>query len=594
MLAVHDVVRHIKVTGLAARFMGLMMLWALLVASLSQHVVHGVRIVSTGEQLQLGGQRIRYLSEFLAGVEGNFTSELAEVKAVQPETADRGEEANGNVDTEYAMDQSDKFYKVTAEVEKQSVRLLQELLPVAGALLKITGGDKGNSKLCGDVRCGINAICTQTRKGAQCLCAPGFYGDGLLCREPTSYIPQKLLKEGVEGASERIHDLEMIALDADRIAMVYRNADRNNRGYLMLGAVDGLTVDWATPELFSTGEDGDKIQAWEPRIAGDGNKLVINFRTAKEDGDCYVLSADLDPGMGKAFVEFSPVIKTCEKSGSGPMAGILFAPSTYAMFVNRQALDGKFTGEATLFELQRFKVQPSAVDPVQFANAPVGDLRARKMSPTTFLLEFSRTPRLEDNKEVQQEAVLSFGKFEEGSLTLLPGTVSAEPENIKQVQFRDVAVLSNSTAYLSYAVGASSSAVLKTVKITPRAKGKKIAFVTTRVLKRPGYAPFVTPVSAPLPAPPGSATGDALPPEHMVINFYAPEGAKNTVVEFCTVSPDTGVIDEETCVEKVLPGDKKMKELRALNMGGGRIVVTFTAEEDSIPYYLVYGVFRTT
>ena len=79
-------------------------------------------------------------------------------------------------------------------------------------------------------------------QGAQCFCAPGYYGDGLDCREPPTYTPKQLLNEGIDGQSEPVHDLEMVSLGNNRIALVYRNSARLNRGYLMLGSVDGVQV----------------------------------------------------------------------------------------------------------------------------------------------------------------------------------------------------------------------------------------------------------------------------------------------------------------------------------------------------------------
>ncbi|CAD7941882.1 unnamed protein product [Amoebophrya sp. A120] len=390
------------------------------------------------------GTRMQYLTKYLSEHRGAFESQLSEAQAQQPVIAQEATAADENADTEYTMTQAAKFYDITKQLQAQSVVAMQELLQVTDALLKVVGVN-GNGQQCGNVKCGLHAVCTQTTQGAQCLCQPGYFGDGLKCSEPPTYLPKKLLTDGLNGLDERVLDLSMIPLGADRILVVYRNADRNNRGYLLLGTIRGTILEWGTPEMFSVNDKKEKVQAWDPSVVaapgadGTNGKIVIAFRSAQADGDCLAVSADIDDSMGRGFMEWSPTVKFCEQQANSRIVGQLFPEenSYIAMFNRRSAAEGTFSGAALTFDLERFKMTPSTADPVQFSDTAVSDLRTARMSSTGFLLEFSRAPREDEENggTVQQDAVVTYGMVEEGALTFLPAAISAFPKDMKKILY---------------------------------------------------------------------------------------------------------------------------------------------------------------
>eukprot|EP00392_Amoebophrya_sp_AT5.2_P002786 g2791.t1 len=528
-----------------------------------------------------GGTRLQYLAKYLSKARAKFVQQLNETATSATAVAAAKVSANENADTEYAMQQTGEMYNITQQLQQQSTAVMNELLQVSDAFLKVSGsGEGGNEMQCGNVRCGQNGICTQTTRGAQCLCAPGFFGDGLKCLQPPTYRPKPLLSDGESGADERIHDVAMTAVGNGRVAIVYRNSDRSNRGYLLLGTVVGTSVEFATPEMFSFMESGEKTEAWEPSVVGEGTKIVVSFRTARQDGDCMAISADLDTTMGKSFLEWSPAARFCQQSASHPLAGQLFlAQNLYVAFGNN--------GEAVLFDLERFKIAQSAVDPVQFSDLPVRSVQAVKMGPSAFLLEFARAPKIDETSgaTLQQEAVLMYGMLAEGALTFLPGSVSAEPSDMKQITARDLASVSATTAYLNYAVGSSGVSVFKTLLVNPKAKKKepKLQWVTTRQLKHPGMVPFMSAVTSPTPGVAAAAP--------MVISFYAPQGEKQTLVEFCPLNPVTAEVDQAECQERSLAGPVQMKEMRAVDIGEGKLVLVFTDEQTDAASYMMFGLF---
>jgi hypothetical protein len=136
-----------------------------------------------------------------------------------------------------------------------------------------------------------------TTEGAQCICDQGYMGDGTECALPRAMaVPNFVLTDGPLGKSKQIAEVHVSTFGGAgsdtgtrpagkaRIAVVYRNLERKNKGYLVIGTAEGENVEWSAPMRFS-----EKTEAWEPVVAGfeGDNKIVVAWRDREERGKCW-------------------------------------------------------------------------------------------------------------------------------------------------------------------------------------------------------------------------------------------------------------------------------------------------------------------
>eukprot|EP00930_Biecheleria_cincta_P029082 TRINITY_DN2023_c0_g2_i1.p1 TRINITY_DN2023_c0_g2~~TRINITY_DN2023_c0_g2_i1.p1 ORF type:complete len:575 (+),score=120.12 TRINITY_DN2023_c0_g2_i1:55-1779(+) len=180
------------------------------------------------------------------------------------------------------------------EAEAASLEAMQYYHTVRAAL-----GSQGGAPSCDFLTCGRHASCQVKDNGrAFCECAPCFKGDGFTCRPSactanTLYTSQLIspdLPSSMKPEPLSVREINVAVLGQNRVAVVMRDGQQSNAGFLIVGDVRQKEIKWGDRQLFS-GES----KAFSPVIAGFSNgRLLISYRDADKHGVGYLISGQLD------------------------------------------------------------------------------------------------------------------------------------------------------------------------------------------------------------------------------------------------------------------------------------------------------------
>jgi len=238
---------------------------------------------------------------------------------------------------------------------------------------KLTGG---NGKSCSEVICGANASCTMTTQGAQCICDEGYQGDGIQCALPSAMtVPTQVFSDGPFGESKRAKMIAMVPFDNNRrIAMVYQNLERKKKGYIVLGTIEGESVEWSAPERFS-----GKTEAYDPIVVAQGRSVAIAWRDAESDGRCWARTAIIGiPSDSRDHLTWSDPTNFC---------------GSKRKYIS-QNFGATFVGEASDTGAARFMISFADTDKdteTKFGNAYLGDMSLHYETPDTILPKIKLT-----------------------------------------------------------------------------------------------------------------------------------------------------------------------------------------------------------
>jgi len=484
-----------------------------------------------------------------------------------------------------------------------------------------------NGLLCGrDVTCGENSVCTQTMKGAQCICEQGYVGDGEICESLDTVASGEsppIVNFGTAGAGERIADISLTRVGNDKLAMVYRNMDRRNRGYLVLGSYGNTgNVAWGTPEMFSwdlppaanaTSKLVGKTESWSPHVSGtpDG-KILIVFRTKEKFGSCRIAKAQIDSLKARNYVDFSPVLGFCDGTAHSPMVGLTIADrNRFAVFysTNMPGTTTRYVGVAKLFDITGH-VMPMGDGFFEFAGHKVEALKVIPSTPpTSFFLSYKGPQKVDEmGKTIVQESVLGFGEFAEDALSFLPTTLSMEPSAEMQISTMDIGSSGSGPtpgsflAFSAYYSAVRKASTLKLIELDkmaeePQKKFKvlnqdtslnpislaEVASTTSgsngNSVLNTGFTPFISAIimgDEPNVGPTGKVTSTTVP--RTVGFFYEPEDSgKMTLLHICEIDEsNTAEIQLVDCRDKVLRESGGIRELKSVSLGFGRVAVLST------------------
>ena len=115
--------------------------------------------------------------------------------------------------------------------------VLSELFKFIGTMKTVVGKVPltGSGHACADVQCGAHSSCSRTTDGAECICDEGYEGDGKTCAAPSLFIPQRLLRDGMQGRSSKVADMSVNVFYGNQLVIAFRDESNKDVGKVMVG-----------------------------------------------------------------------------------------------------------------------------------------------------------------------------------------------------------------------------------------------------------------------------------------------------------------------------------------------------------------------
>lgn len=435
-------------------------------------------------------------------------------------------------------------------------------------------GPAAQAPACKAVICGRHATCTVTSTGdPACICNQGYVGLGEDCHAPAEFVPHHLV---VGSSAVTAFEINVAVFGDDRIAVVYRDSDKNNIGYVIVGRVkDSGVAAVAPPEQFTTMESGPA--AHNPVVAGsDRSRIAIVWRDKSVNGACWLRGGLLGTtGIRGAdtAVQWGVPTNFCE-SQSHKMAIVPFAEGRFAvLYAGMSRVPKDAFGSAILASVGASAVS-SVLGQFRFTDGAVCRLEVTKLSQNSFIVATRaarRASELEPTKTVKQEALAIFGELVGDDLVFDPNPANIERDK-PQIWARGVSRVSANAFAFAYQDGTELN--IKVSIVTLDENSHQISNVGKPKIIRRGFSPYVSAVSMDTPGDP-----------HTFV-YYQEEKGNTSMVSLCSWRADQQQVNR--CQE--FPWlDRRLESVSSVPLSGGRFLFTFSTEAGE-PYYMVVGV----
>eukprot|EP00930_Biecheleria_cincta_P084648 TRINITY_DN740_c0_g1_i1.p1 TRINITY_DN740_c0_g1~~TRINITY_DN740_c0_g1_i1.p1 ORF type:complete len:582 (+),score=125.25 TRINITY_DN740_c0_g1_i1:179-1924(+) len=424
---------------------------------------------------------------------------------------------------------------------------------------------------CSQISCGLHASCTDTMEGALCLCDEGYIGQGKDCRAPADMMPHLLV---TEGRAVKAADMHVTVFDGNKIAVVYRDQNKNDAGALVVGTVQQTGLADLSPPEFFTGVDG---KAFSPVVAGtDGGRLAVAWRDDDKMGTCRLRAAALGvSGIRGAemALTWGETVDFCNKQAH-KMSVMGFEKNRVMVVYADKAktLLAEPFGNSILAEIGRLG-NISLLGNYRFSDHAVARLETTKIGGDRFVLA-ARAAKAVDDMDPQvstsQEAMAVYGELVGDDLVFDPNPVNLEPER-GQIWARGISMIAKNTFAYAYQDAASMQIKMAVLEVDP--ESHRMQVVQTPSVITQGFSPYVSMISVPY-----TETDP-----HSLICY---QGSDNTgLVNLCAW--DTQLRKLRKC-EDVTWLSEKMSTTSGASFGGGKSLMVF-ASESGVPYYTVFG-----
>lgn len=417
------------------------------------------------------------------------------------------------------------------EAEEASLEAMQYYHTVRAAL-----GSQGGAPSCDFLTCGRHASCQVKDNGrAFCECAPCFKGDGFTCRPSTCtantlYTSQLLTPNSVTNIKPDpllVREINVAVLGQDRVAVVMRDEQQSNAGFLMVGDVRQKDILWGGRQLFS-GES----KAFAPVIAGFSNgRLLISYRDAEKHGVGYLISGQLDKsdatglsvtlGIPHGFIKEQEQ-KTALVTLSTSRAICLYADHAWD---EKGSLDRQTGGGAALVQVLADGVL-SMLGKYHFAQGmPVQHIVATRLTEDSFVVAFRGLPPdgADAGLTSKELSAVRMQVSKKNLLAIDPHELTLEDNRIDMLD-RAVALVSNNL--FSYAYYSRSEMETKMVLIRYNPANRRMEQVGSPSTVSNGYNSFVNAIS--LPAGPNAPS---------TFTYVQPSGS-HSLAQVCGVNTD--------------------------------------------------------
>lgn len=434
---------------------------------------------------------------------------------------------------------------------------------------------------CEETMCGAHASCTDTTEGPQCVCNEGYVGNvraGQDCYAPPEFRPHRLLHEGQGGFGTHAADMSVSVFGENKIAVVFRDVSRDNRGVVVTGSVrEAGMVDLATPEEF-TAQGG---KAFDPVVGGTpSRRIAIAWRDADRHGACWMRSAQIGGtgirGASMAKVWGAPM-SFC-RGQSHKMSMVPFSNERLAVMFSDKVVATQHTPTELFGNSLLVQLDPRGsivnLGKFRFADSAVCRLEVTQLSATGFVLG-ARASRAAGDLETaaaptRQEAMAVYGELVDDELVFSPNAMNLEPQG-SQIWARGLSLIAPDTFAYSYQAGASNEIKMAVVAVDPVSHQMSVLRHPTVV--HPGFSPYVGMISVPYtPTDP-----------HTLVYYEAHNTSRVSICSWVHADKMAKDCEEYTWLTS------KLSSISGVHLGGGKTFMVFAAESTGAPYYGVFG-----
>mmetsp|Transcript_55699 Transcript_55699/g.88440 ORF Transcript_55699/g.88440 Transcript_55699/m.88440 type:complete len:570 (-) Transcript_55699:36-1745(-) len=473
----------------------------------------------------------------------------------------------------------EKAYELREESRMEEENARGMASSFAATLQQFSGQSEGANS-CKGLACGGNGFCDESsQEGARCRCKAGYEGTGFVCNPAVSFVEHPLISEAPGSKAPQVADLHVTSLRDNAVAVLFRDASRQNRGFLVIGVAQDSGMRWSAPALLSSSA------VFGPVLAElEDSSLAIAYRTDDRGGDGVLLAARRDAenriqlGAPRVFTHYQ----------AQSMSLIALPQSrVVVLFAEHQpnkAAPGKWEhfGTSLLADIlpdERLGGQmvPRVLGKYHFAQGAVSRISAAPLSSKLFAIAYrqGRSQNMEklDDKSPSREASVSLAELWGSELVFTTKSLSLEPQK-EQIWARSVAGLGDGAFAYTYHSGAEQ--LTKQVVLRLNAEHRLEMIQEPRVVAS-GFSPFVSTVST------VQRNEKAEAPGHRLFTFIGQHGAQG-LGQICGVN-DRGIPDH--CQDVGATGREVLAVATAL-LTDNRVFL-LTSSANGVPYYTLVG-----
>jgi len=430
---------------------------------------------------------------------------------------------------------------------------------------------------CEQLTCGLHASCTDTTRGAQCVCNEGYVGQGMDCRAPPEFRPRPLIFEAPDNPLKTVAlDMSVAVFEQNRIAVVFSDAAKGHVGRIIVGRVrEGGLVDVAPPETFTAHNQ----KAYDPVVQGSNDRrLLVAWRDETKTGTGWVRGAALgSTGIRGAdnALSWGPQLTVC-RDQAHKMALIALPHSRFALMFPDKVIATQHSPEE-LFGNSVFAEVGAAghvavKGQYRFSDLAVCRLEVTKITPSGFVLAMRAAPSVDEMDTTivtNQEAMVMYGEAVESDLVFDPNPINLEPTKT-QVWSRGVSLISPNTFAYAYQEGTQVKMKMAVISVNPTTHRMQV--LQPPVVVRTGFSPYVSMLNVPY-----------TPKDPHTLTYY--QSGNSSMVNVCTWDPIERQLRK---CEDFTWLSSELKSVHGVHLGGGKSLMVFSSPSGT-PFYSVFG-----
>lgn len=473
----------------------------------------------------------------------------------------------------------EKAYELREESRMEEENAQGMASSFAATLQQFSGQAEGASS-CKGLACGGNGFCDESsQEGARCRCKAGYEGTGFVCNPAVSFVEHPLISEAPGSKAPQVADLHVTSLRDNAVAVLFRDASRQNRGFLVIGVAQDNGMRWSAPALLSSSA------VFGPVLAELDSGLAIAYRTDDRGGDGVLLAARRD---AENRIQLGPPRVFTHYQAQSMSLIALPQSRVVVLFAEQQpnkVAPGKWEhfGTSLLADIlpdERLGGQmvPRVLGKYHFAQGAVSRISAAPLSSKLFAIAYrqGRSQNMEkvDDKSPSREASVSLAELWGSELVFTTKSLSLEPQK-EQIWARSVAGLGDGAFAYTYHSGAEQ--LTKQVVLRLNAEHRLEMIQEPRVVAS-GFSPFVSTVST------VQRNEKVQEPGHRLFTFIGGQHGAQGLGQICGVNA-RGIPDH--CQDVGATGREVLAVATAL-LTDNRVFL-LTSSVNGVPYYTLVG-----
>jgi len=309
------------------------------------------------------------------------------------------------------------------------------------------------------------------------------------------FIPRRVLNDGNMGRSRSVADVNIIKFGDSILGLVFRDVSHSNVGRIVLGEFGDGHVEFSAPVAFSTG------QAFDPVVIGlGGNKIAVAYRDGDKEATGWIRAGEVGAtvvrGADKHITWGEPV--ELARAQAHRFAAVALGPDHLTVLHSGTRPATLTTPEQKFASADLIQVglggHVKLLGSYHFLEVAVTRLTAILLNENTFVVAYRGAKKVDDvdsSVVTRQEASCILATYEDGELVFAPQPLDLEPTMIN-VWHRGLARISDTKFAYAYHMGAKQATKLAIVDVNPTDHTMKVE--VKRDLHE-GVTPYVSMVS---------------------------------------------------------------------------------------------------